>query len=45
MEALTPILDMVKEILAYFQEADAAAVIEIVKNALATILGDINLPL
>ncbi len=45
MEALTSILDMVKEILAYFQEADAAAVIEIVKNALATILGDINLPL
>ena len=45
MEALTNILEMVKQILAYFQEADAAAVIEIVKNSLESILGNIALPL
>lgn len=43
MEALTGILEMVKQILAYFQEGDAAAVIEIVKNALASIFGNIAL--
>lgn len=43
MEALTSILEMVKQILAYFQEADAAAVIEIVKNAIASILGNVAL--
>lgn len=37
MEALSGILEMVKEILAYVQEADAAAIVEIVKNALESI--------
>ncbi len=45
MDFVNEILAMVEQILAYFQEADAAAVVEIVKNALATILGDIALPL
>ncbi len=45
MEAITEILEMVKGILAYFQEADAAAVVEIVKNAIESILANIALPL
>ncbi len=43
MEFVTEILAMVEQILAYFKEADAAAVVEIVKNALAAILGDVAL--
>lgn len=43
MDKITEILAMVEQILAYFKEADAAAVIEIIKNALASILGDIAL--
>ncbi len=45
MAAITEILEMVKEILAYFNEADAASVIEIVKNALESIFANIALPL
>lgn len=45
MEALSGILEMVKDILAYFREADAAAVIDIVKNALESIFANIALPL
>lgn len=45
MEALSGILEMVQNILAYFQEADAVAVIEIVKNSLESILAGIPLPL
>lgn len=43
MEFVTEILAMVEQILAYFQEGDAAAVVEIVKNSLATILGNVAL--
>lgn len=43
MEALTGILEMVKQILAYFQEAEAVAVIDIIKNSLASIFGNIAL--
>lgn len=39
--AVTEILNMVKEILAYFKEIDAANVIEIVKNSLETIFAGI----
>ncbi len=45
MEALSGILEMVKDILAYFQETDAAAVIDIIKNSLESILASIPLPL
>ncbi len=45
MAAITEILEMVKNILAYFNEADAASVIDIVKNSLETIFANIALPL
>lgn len=38
MSVITEILSMVQEILEYFKEAEAAGVIEIVKNSLASIL-------
>ncbi len=38
MGAANEILNMVKEILAYFNEIDAANVVEIVKNAVEKIL-------
>lgn len=38
MGAATEILNMVKEILAYFNEIDAANVVEIVKKSVETIL-------
>lgn len=37
------ILAMVQNILAYFQEGDAANVIEIIKNSLGEILGGLGL--
>ncbi len=43
MEFLTEILAMVEQILNYVKETDAAAIVEIIKNALATILGDVAL--
>lgn len=45
MAAITEILAMVQEILTYVQEAEAAGIIEIIKNALASILAYIPMPL
>lgn len=45
MSFVTEILAMVQEILVYVQEAEAAGIVEIVKNALATILAGIPMPL
>lgn len=45
MAFITEILAMVQEILAYVQEAEAAGIVEIVKNALATIFAGIPMPL
>ncbi len=45
MAAITEILAMVEKILAYFNETDAASVIEIVKNSLEAIFANIALPL
>ena len=45
MEFVTEILAMVEQILAYFNEAEAAGVIEIVKNSLASIFSFIPMPL
>ena len=42
MAAITEILEMIKNILAYFNEADAASVIEIVKNGLEAIFANIG---
>lgn len=39
MSVITEILAMVQEILEYFKEAEAAGVIEIIKNSLGSILG------
>lgn len=38
MSVITEILAMVQEILEYFKEAEAAGVIEIIKNSLGSIL-------
>ncbi len=38
------ILDMVQQILAYFNETDAVNVIEIIKNSLASIFAGIPMP-
>ncbi len=44
MEAIvTKILAMVQEILAYVQEADAANIVEIIKNSLGDLLGGLGL--
>lgn len=45
MEIITEILAMVEEILAYVNEAEAAGIVEIVKNALSSILSFIPMPL
>lgn len=45
MEFVTEILAMVEEILAYVNEAEAAGIVEIVKNAIASILAFIPMPL
>ncbi len=45
MAVFTEILEMVKNILAYFNETDAASVIEMVKNGLESIFANIALPL
>ncbi|MBQ3044738.1 MAG: hypothetical protein IJO03_10860 [Clostridia bacterium] len=45
MSFITEILAMVEEILAYVNEAEAAGIVEIVKNALASILSFIPMPL
>lgn len=42
---MTEILNMVQQILAYFNEMDAVNVIEIVKNGLASIFAGIPMPL
>lgn len=39
----TEILAMVEKILAYFQEGEAAGVIEIIKNSLGSLLGGLGL--
>lgn len=45
MAVITEILAMVQEILAYVNEAEAAGIVEIVKNAIASILAFIPMPL
>lgn len=45
MSFITEILAMVEEILAYVNEAEAAGIVEIVKNAIASILAFIPMPL
>lgn len=45
MEFVTEILAMVEQILAYFKEAEATAVIDIIKNSLESIFANIALPL
>lgn len=45
MQIITEILAMVEEILAYVNEAEAAGIVEIVKNALSTIFSFIPMPL
>lgn len=45
MEFITEILAMVEEILAYVNEAEAAGIVEIVKNSLSSILSFIPMPL
>ena len=45
MAAITEILEMVKNILAFFNEGEAASVIEIVKNGLEAVFSNIALPL
>lgn len=40
---VTEILAMVQNILAYFQEGEAAGVIEIIKTSLGSILGGLGL--
>lgn len=45
MEFVTEILAMVEKILAYVNEAEAAGIVGIVKDALASILSFIPMPL
>ena len=45
MSFVTEILAMVQEILVYVQEAEAAGIVEIVKNSIASILAFIPMPL
>lgn len=45
MAFVTEILAMVEQILAYVNEAEAAGIIEIIKNSLASILAFIPMPL
>lgn len=45
MAIVTEILAMVEEILAYVNEAEAAGIVEIVKNSIASILAFIPMPL
>ena len=45
MQIITEILAMVEKILAYVNEAEAAGIVEIVKNSLASILSFIPMPL
>lgn len=45
MSIITEILAMVQEILAYVQEAEAAGIIEIIKDSIASILAFIPMPL
>ncbi len=45
MEFITEILAMVQEILEYVKEAEAAGIIEIIKNSLGSILSFIPMPL
>lgn len=45
MAIVTEILAMVEQILAYVNEAEAAGIIEIIKNSLASILAFIPMPL
>lgn len=45
MEIITEILAMVEQILAYVNEAEAAGIIEIIKNSIASILAFIPMPL
>lgn len=45
MEIITEILAMVEEILNFSHEAEAAGIIEIIKNSLATIFSFIPMPL
>ena len=40
---VTEILAMVEKILVYFQEGEAAGVIEIIKNSLGSLLGGLGL--
>lgn len=42
MSAVTEILAMVQEILLYVQESEAAGIIEIIKEALGTILANVQ---
>lgn len=42
---MTAILEMVQQILAYFNEMDAANVVEIVKNTIESIIAGIPMPL
>ncbi len=45
MAAITEILETVKQILAYFEVADGANVVEIIKNALESIFTNLPMPL
>ena len=45
MEIITEILAMVEKILNFSNEAEAAGIIEIIKNSLATIFSFIPMPL
>lgn len=45
MAIVTEILAMVEQILAYVNEAEAAGIIEIIKNSIASILAFIPMPL
>ncbi len=45
MEFVTEILAMVEQILAYVNEAEAAGIVEIIKNSLASIFAFIPMPL
>ncbi len=44
MEFVTEILAMVEKILAYVNEAEAAGIVEIVKNSLSSIFAAIPMP-
>ncbi len=45
MAFITEILAMVQEILAYVKEAEAAGIVEIVKNSLEAIFAGLPMPL